>query len=495
MAGDLEKLFRLKNEKYRIKEIHIKFDKAKEPNLTVTVTLERNGEILTFSSAEKDCVSYIIHLHSIPHIEDDEGDFVYIDNPDAFFNIQKKIVDIFSGKQEELVICEIRIDSQRFKKRIEDYERKWILSEKNIRIFPTKLCQIFWNVGVLMTKESVEEFELIDKEKFKLGDLQNLLHKSQEYDLAVCFSAFILAPKIPIREDEQSDSIVGLITYDLKNKRTLSFNLNTLRQFQRKIDNVGQHGLWECVFALFERTSGKDSFTSFVPLPLNIRDFTPLPWLCYVFLKGIHEDNWVDGFTLNLPLFIAFGTPLMLLEKPSYIFNSKDQKAFVMLGFRDDDEISYHQVRFDVSKGEPNLHLDYEIYPEKGISRKIIDHLSISYKDIWDFSENLAIGFLAASAYDVNFDTVIIPERIRGIKEVFRKNPLTVYPLFVRSMAGRPYRWLKERPEAIDALKNIVTRRKIINGKKLISELEDMGLIRQGKLTILGDIVYARLQQ
>ena len=113
-----------------------------------------------------------------------------------------------------------------------------------------------------------------------------------------------------------------------------------------------------------------------------------------------------------------------------------------MLEFRIGDEKCYHQVRFDFSKGESKLHLDYEIHYEKKPLKKIISHLPLNYEDIWDFSENLAIGFLLASTYDVNFDEVIIPERILGIKEAFKKNPLTIYPLFVRNMARKPYRWL-----------------------------------------------------
>ena len=45
------------------------------------------------------------------------------------------------------------------------------------------------------------------------------------------------------------------------------------------------------------------------------------------------------------------------------------------------------------------------------------------------------------------------------------------------------------------ALKNIAAGKEILHGKELISELESMSLIKQGKLTILGDIVYEKLQQ
>lgn len=475
----------------------MRYDKAKKPSLTATVTLKRNGKIQTISSSEEDFFSYVSHLHSIPHIEDDEGDFVYIDNPNQFFSIQEKIVDIFAGKLKELVLCEKSIDEKyrEFSKRIREYQREWILSEKNLRVFPTKICRIFYDVGVLMIRDSLEEFELIEKDKFRLSDIQKLLEKSQKYDIAVCFGAFLLAPKPYDEKSEGYDVVIGLIIYDLKNRRTLSFNLNTLAQFQRKIHNVGQYGLWECTFDLFERTTKKDSFKSFLPLPLNIRDFTPLPWFCYAFLNGIQKDILVDGFALDLPLFIMFGTPLLLIKKPSYIFRPKEQTAFIMLGFREGNEISHHQIRFDVSKGKPELHLDYEIYFEKKPSKKIVSHLVINYEDIWGFSENLAIGFLAASAYDVEFDTMIIPKRISGIKDSFKKNPLTVYALFVRSMAGKPYRFLKERPEAFDVLRSIAERKEIVKGKELIPKLEKLGLTRQRKLTILGDIVYARLHQ
>ena len=63
------------------------------------------------------------------------------------------------------------------------------------------------------------------------------------------------------------------------------------------------------------------------------------------------------------------------------------------------------------------------------------------------------------------------------------------------SVAEKLYRWIKKRPKAIYALKKIAARKKIVNGKELISELENMGLIKQGKLTKLGDLVYARFQQ
>lgn len=57
------------------------------------------------------------------------------------------------------------------------------------------------------------------------------------------------------------------------------------------------------------------------------------------------------------------------------------------------------------------------------------------------------------------------------------------------------YNWIKERPEAVDVLVNIVTGKDISNDKELLSALEGKSIIKQGKSTILGDMVYWRLKR
>ncbi len=63
------------------------------------------------------------------------------------------------------------------------------------------------------------------------------------------------------------------------------------------------------------------------------------------------------------------------------------------------------------------------------------------------------------------------------------------------SLGEELYNWIKERPEAVDILVNVVTGKDASNDKELLSELEGKSLIKQGKSTILGDIVYRRLQR
>lgn len=60
-------------------------------------------------------------------------------------------------------------------------------------------------------------------------------------------------------------------------------------------------------------------------------------------------------------------------------------------------------------------------------------------------------------------------------------------------VAEELYTWIKKRPKAIRVLKSIAAGKEILYGKELISELEKLSLIRGGKLTISGDLVYLKL--
>ena len=495
MENDLQKLQRLRNEGYKLTKIHISFNIKTTPSEVAELHLKKGSEEIIISSSETEFFSYVIHLHSIPHFEDDGTDFVYIEDANRYFEIQKEIIDLLSGEKKEFIIYENSVkDFEKELKIIESFERNWILSEKDVRMLNTKLCQIFYDVGILFLKGEKYEFKIISKEKITLREIDNILAESQKSDLAICFSAIVIAPKVLAKKKAESDGIIGLLLYDLKNRVTISFNLNSFEQFKRRNPDVGKYGLWECVYDLFERTKSENLFRSYLPLPINLRDYTPLPWFCSAFIRGINEEIFVNDIKIELPLFLAFGAPLLLEGKPSYDFDAEKQRALIMLGFRDDVQRYFHQVRFDMSKGEPNLHIDYQIFPEKGFCYKSIGHSVVNYKNIWDFSENLAIGFLLAATYDINFEKVVVPNRLSGIDGAFRDNPLTVYPLFVRSMAGTPFRRVIGDPKLLDVFSRI-SRKEKVSDLASVKTLEEIGLIKDLGLTILGDIVNARLLQ
>jgi len=147
-----------------------------------------------------------------------------------------------------------------------------------------------------------------------------------------------------------------------------------------------------------------------------------------------------------------------------------------------------------MSAGEQNLHIDYEIFPEKGPKFKVVNHSVVNYNEIWEFSEKLAIGFLIASAYDINFEKKVIPTRLDGIKEAYKKNPITVIPLFVRNMVSKPFKTLKQNHELLEAFLKIMKNEEVSN-TNAINTLHELGLMHEGELTIMGDIVRARIMQ
>jgi hypothetical protein len=496
MEADLEKFHRLRNEGYRLTKQEISVNQSTSPSEVVKLTLKKNDKEMVFSSSDPELCSYVAHLMSVPHFEDDDSDFVYVKDTEKYFDIQRDVINLLSGETKNFVIHENFGNlSEGDTEKIISFQRKWILSEKGSRVSNTRLCQIFYDVCILIRTGRNYNSKILSKETITLEDIHSIIEDSTKSDLAICFSACIASPKVNSETKQESDVIIGLIVYDLKNRQILSLNINSLGQFQRKISNIGQFGLWECVYELFNRTQDKKCFKSYLPVPINLRDYTPLPWFCVAFLKGIKEEIILSNIKFDMPLFLVFGTPLLMKDMMSYDFEPKKQRALMMLEFRDNNEQFIHQVRFDMSRGEPNLHIDYEIFPENGSSFKCVGHSVVNYKDIWEFSENLAIGFLLASSYDINFEKLVVPTRLDGISEAFKNNPVTTIPLFVRSMASKPFRVLKENNELLETFSKLIIRKEKCTDKDAIRSLHELGLLHNGRLTILGDIIKARILQ
>lgn len=75
---DLQRLLKLLEESFRIIKIQFSFDKNRTPQEIVEMELKRGDEKITLSSSDDELISYAVHLHSIPHFEDDDSDFVYV---------------------------------------------------------------------------------------------------------------------------------------------------------------------------------------------------------------------------------------------------------------------------------------------------------------------------------------------------------------------------------------------------------------------------------
>jgi len=62
-------------------------------------------------------------------------------------------------------------------------------------------------------------------------------------------------------------------------------------------------------------------------------------------------------------------------------------------------------------------------------------------------------------------------------------------------LAEELYTWIITRPKAVQVLENLRLRKEVLHGEEVIPELEAKSLIKQGRTTILGDLVYVKLRQ
>jgi len=496
MDSDFDLFFELLDQGYRLTSIHISVSKINGTKEEAKLTLTSEDDSVLITTSEKELFEYIIRLHPIPHIDDDDSDFMYIEDPDRYFEIQKRVFEILSGEISNLKIQDKTNDiPEEVIKRIRVLENEWIYSEKSLKVFGTSLSEIFFKVGIINVNKDGIYFDLLDKRDIKLNDIFSLHERNKKFDYSIAVSAFFLSKRHPPSTEEPSDVIIGLVEYDIINREILSFNIKTINQLFRIKDSFPRHGLWEYVDILFSSIKDALTFVSYLPLPVDVQGYTCLPWMCYCLLHNSQSLKLNEYREFNVPLLLVFGIPPIFLRRPGYLFDQSTQKAIIMFGLNEDeDTLVFHQIRFDVSKGEPNLHFHYEIIKDGKVD-KILNHEVINFEDIMSFNENLGIGFLLASTYDVTFDRYIVPDRFEGIFDVYRDNPMLVYPLYARSMAGEKCRTLIKDSEKREALFNAISKPHEAMKEEIIGDLEEMGLLKDGHLTILGNIVSIRLQQ
>jgi len=117
---------------------------------------------------------------------------------------------------------------------------------------------------------------------------------------------------------------------------------------------------------------------------------------------------------------------------------------------------------------------------------RVLDRL-----DIWLFMSEKEVAAVGFPLLDGSFDYLAFIATDRRSRK-WCKDLFRYYWERARlraSVAEELYGWLRERPKAIHAFKSIAAGEEIVDGEELISELENMSLIKQGKLTLLGELV------
>jgi hypothetical protein len=268
-----------------------------------------------------------------------------------------------------------------------------------------------------------------------------------------------------------SDTLIGIILYDLKNKRTLAFNVISLSSYKEEHSIEENKGLYDVLHYLFNLTINRELETiSYVPSPISSPCYAALPWISYSTLMPIeidNNDNLIPTHKISIPEFFMFGVASALDKESSFIFKNfsahRKGVAICVLNFMNDGKQIKYTLRFDQSAGEPLVHLDYSYYDKNEV--KLITHKVLDLEEVLKFSLRLFISMMLAGIFDAYFST-LLKGGIKGLTELAKINPSYLYPYYWIWMVESFSKKLNDRQDGFNLL------RKLYNGGKLENDEE-----------------------
>ena len=148
---------------------------------------------------------------------------------------------------------------------------------------------------------------------------------SSNYDAVFALSFFLISSKTGALSNF-SDTLIGIILYDLKNKKILAFNIETLTSFIEGHFIDENKGLYDVIKYLFDKTiNEKLEANSYLPFPIDSPCYATLPWICYSVYQSIGIDNpmiHAPRKIISIPEFFVFGYASSPEEESGFVFNN-----------------------------------------------------------------------------------------------------------------------------------------------------------------------------
>lgn len=132
---------------------------------------------------------------------------------------------------------------------------------------------------------------------------------------------------------------------------------------------------------------------------------------------------------------------------------------------------------------------------EKARTNGILDEKIMDRLYIYTFMSEKEVAIIAFPLLNSKFDYLGFSSRDRKTNSWCRD----LYKCYWNRAKSRSkiveqlVTWIKKKPDAINALKNIAEGKDMVHKPEIISELEKMSLVNNGKLTVLADFVYTDL--
>ncbi len=305
------------------------------------------------------------------------------------------------------------------------------------------LFNLFSDVIVVYENEKGIQCQIFDKELTTLKHINNLRNDAQNYKSCYAFSFFQIYNRGK-KSEFDADFLVGCILSDVKNEKTISFNLTSLIQDKDTIQtNHAREYIRSCQ-KIFDKSITKTSIQSLMHISILHPLYTPMPWLYFAVLYPFNYTKPQNNF-INISEFFLFGISKNVNEQDSIYYNSisKNGKgsAVIQFDFINDKKINY-QLRFDVSFGEQFLHIDFGSQEGKKMS-KFLSHVPVDMELIKKFSHRLFISIMSSGFYDPEF-AGILKYKIKNIAEIIKKYNELSEPLKIIHRVDEQVKWLEE---------------------------------------------------
>jgi hypothetical protein len=384
---------------------------------------------------------YISHFFELYNKDKKKPVYTWVSDPSIFWKFEESLRPLLYG---DLTLATLNLYRD---ETIYTILKSFLETEKNLYSCMGRFSDIFSTVCIIHEADGFVKLETISKTQIQIEQINIIIEDARNFNMSIALSFFVLSKKYEYFTDSD-DLVVGIIIYDLKNRKTLAFNMESVISYGSNFSLSSQNGLFEMADYLFGITiKNKITLITKLSLPLNSLYYTPISWLQYVILKNDPNDNFYEfdeaSSKIRVPEIFVFGYNDLRTE-PSFDHNSFSNNrgghsTFLFNLNNDVSKIKYN-LRFDQSAGEELLHIDYGFYKERHQEFKLISHKIIDFEEVYNLNEKLYMAMIFAGLFDAHFNTIL--SQIQGVENLNKRNNALLYSLHWVYIIEKMLNWI-----------------------------------------------------
>lgn len=450
------------------KYARIAIKKDDDGNLKTTdnygcIFLEKNGTRIAVDVSE---IGALFAMQYEQFADIDGNYMARISNHTLKCDVETYTYDYFNGRRKPCLHT-TKLESQNTEK-IVSYLKAYVKNEitsysKNN--LGKNLFNIFSNVLIIYDKKEGIDCDVFNKEQLTASKIKEIRDNTKNYENCYAFSFFYLYSK----SEFHPDIFIGCILYDVKNQKTISFNLISHVEELNIIRIRNSLLISHCCEKIFEKSIQNNNFLSMMHVTIMHTTYTPLPW---IFFAALHPFDYGEmpikdsEHFINIPEFFVFGISKEFNTKDSFYFQNitehKRGSAITQYDLVVESKKTNYQLRFDVSKGEQFLHIDFGYYTDK--MHKLLSHFPIDMELVRKFNERMFVAMLSSGFYDPEFSK-ILKGKIKNTAEILKKYKELSEPLKLIHSSEEMTQWIKNEG-MVEDFKKMEFGSKVVDDKQ-----------------------------